>query len=93
MEISIEEIVHKLHSLPEAKIQSVLDFVDFLTLHKERSRVKEAESKDEISAREDEELEAIADNLADQFEACVGTNVPVLSDYAVSRAGIYEEHP
>jgi len=41
----------------------------------------------------DDEFEAVADQLADEFAACVGPNVPVLSDYAVSRAGIYEDHP
>ncbi|HEY9852770.1 MAG TPA: hypothetical protein V6D28_25075 [Leptolyngbyaceae cyanobacterium] len=93
MEILIEEIVHKLHSLPEAKLQEVLDFVDFLTRHREASRLKQVGSKNEISGEEDEEFEAIADNLADEFEACVRGNVAILSDYAVSRAGIYEEHP
>lgn len=92
MEILLEEIVHKLHSLPEAKLQSVLDFVDFLTWHREHSTPKKIESKKEIFGQEDEEFEAIADNLADEFEACVRGNVPILSDYAVSRAGIYEEH-
>jgi hypothetical protein len=41
----------------------------------------------------DDEFEAVADQLADEFAACVGPNVPVLSDYAISRAGIYEDHP
>ena len=40
-----------------------------------------------------EEFEAIAKQLADEFEACVKPDVPLLSDYAVSRAGIYEKHP
>ncbi|MFB2973818.1 hypothetical protein ACE1CD_33055 [Aerosakkonema sp. BLCC-F183] len=93
MELLIEEIVHKLHSLPEAKLQEVLDFVDFLTWHRKDSTSKQAESQNERFIKEYEEFEAIADNLADQFEACVRGNVPILSDYAVSRAGIYEEHP
>jgi hypothetical protein len=42
---------------------------------------------------EDEEFEAIADQLANEFQQFAGANAPVLSDYAVSRAGIYEEHP
>lgn len=40
-----------------------------------------------------DEFEAVADQLADEFAACVGSNAPVLSDYAVSRASIYEDHP
>lgn len=93
MEILIEEIVHKLHSLPEAKLKEVLDFVDFITWYREKSISKPVESTNEISGQEDEEFEAIADNFANEFATCVGSNVPVLSDYAVSRAGIYEEHP
>jgi antitoxin ParD1/3/4 len=41
----------------------------------------------------DDEFETVADLLADEFAACVKSPAPVLSDYAVSRAGIYEDHP
>jgi antitoxin ParD1/3/4 len=33
----------------------------------------------------DEEFELIADKLADEFALCVESNLPVLSDYAVTR--------
>lgn len=39
------------------------------------------------------EFEVVADHLADELAACLGANVLPLSDDAVSRAGIYEEHP
>ncbi len=41
----------------------------------------------------DDEFEVLADQLADDFAACVGSDALPLSDYAVSREGIYEEHP
>ncbi|GAB4295111.1 MAG: hypothetical protein Fur0025_32070 [Oscillatoriaceae cyanobacterium] len=41
----------------------------------------------------DSEFEVVADHLADELAACLGANVLPLSDDAVSRAGIYEEHP
>jgi antitoxin ParD1/3/4 len=41
----------------------------------------------------DAEFEALADQLADQLVAFQGADAPALSDYAVSREGIYEEHP
>jgi len=41
----------------------------------------------------DAEFEAVADHLADELTVSLGPNVPSLSDYAVSRAGIYEDHP
>ncbi len=41
----------------------------------------------------DGEFELVADQLADELALHVGPNSPVLSDYAVSRAGIYEDRP
>ena len=41
----------------------------------------------------DTEFETAADQLADELRASLGPNAPLLSDYAVSRAGIYEDHP
>jgi len=41
----------------------------------------------------DAAFEALADQLADQLVALQGANAPPLSDYAVSREGIYEEPP
>ena len=39
-----------------------------------------------------EEFEALADRLADEFMEYVGPDCPPLSDYAVSREGLYEDH-
>lgn len=41
----------------------------------------------------DAEFEAVADQLANELIACRDPKAPVLSDHAVSRAGIYEDHP
>jgi antitoxin ParD1/3/4 len=41
----------------------------------------------------DAEFEAVADQLADELGRCIGPNAPSLSDYAVNREGIYEDHP
>ena len=40
----------------------------------------------------DDEFEALADQLADEFMAYAGPNCPPLSDDAVSREGLYENH-
>jgi hypothetical protein len=90
METLIAEIVRKLHSLSEVKVLEVLDFVDFLAWDKKHLASRTL-SNDLL--QEDEEFEAIADRLADEFQMYVGATTPALSDYAVSRAGIYEEHP
>ncbi len=42
---------------------------------------------------EDTEWEAIADELVEIFAQSITPDTPLLSDYAVSRAGIYEDHP
>jgi antitoxin ParD1/3/4 len=41
----------------------------------------------------DVEFEDIADQLAEDLAVCVGPHIAPLSDYAVSREGIYEDHP
>jgi hypothetical protein len=41
----------------------------------------------------DDEWEAVAARLADELAACVGPDAPTLPDEALSRAGIYEDHP
>ena len=46
-------------------------------------------NKSQLSA---EEFEMKLDQLVDEFMACVGPDVPPLSDYAVSREGIYKDH-
>ena len=40
-----------------------------------------------------DEFEAIGDQLAVEFREVLGPTVPPLSDYAISREGIYEDHP
>ena len=40
----------------------------------------------------DDKFEALADQLADDFMDYVGLDRRPLSDYAVSREGLYEDH-
>lgn len=91
MEPLIDSIVSKLHHLPQHKLHDVLNFVELLTRQEEGgNQLDVSESTAEIDNRN---FEDIADQLADELARSVETNVPLLSDYAVSRAGIYEEHP
>ena len=39
-----------------------------------------------------DELNALADEMGDKFMEFVGPDCPPLSDHAVSREGIYEDH-
>ncbi len=42
---------------------------------------------------DDHEWDALADQLVDTVTTALPKSLPILSDYATSRAGIYEEHP
>ncbi|KYC41124.1 hypothetical protein WA1_22810 [Scytonema hofmannii PCC 7110] len=42
---------------------------------------------------DENELEASVDKLLDEFALSICSNLPTLSDYAVSREGIYEDRP
>jgi antitoxin ParD1/3/4 len=47
----------------------------------------------DVSSQTDEEFERLADELADFFEKNLPADAKPLSDYAMSREGIYEDHP
>lgn len=82
--------MRKLHSLSEVKVLEVLDFVDLLSVDK--GHLTSALPDNDI-VQKNEEFESIADRLADEFQIYVGATVPALSDDAVSRGEIYQEHP
>lgn len=99
MEPLIESIVRKLHHLPQPKLHEVLNFVELLSWQEERSNqldVGESTAEMDDSASQtlhERTFEALTDQLSEELAKSLGTNVPLLSDYAVSRAEIYEEHP
>lgn len=90
MEPLIDNIVSKLHHLPQTKLHEVLNFVEFLTWQEERGN--SLDMSDRTAEIDDRTFEDLADRLADELATNVGANIPLLSDRAVSRAGIYEEH-
>ena len=49
------------------------------------------EQTDDSITDNNSEFEATADRFADVFATCFASTPPVLSDYATSRAGIYED--
>lgn len=91
MEAVIESIVNKLRYLGKPQLEVVLNFVDFLTWKSGSGLSSKASDSD--AEMGDREFEIILDELADEFIKNRGVNVPTLSDFAVSRAGIYEDHP
>ena len=89
-----EEIFSSIQKLPEESLGELVNFIEYLqfknNLKKNRDsepiQEQEIEAKTKITAEESEEL--IEEILIE-----VGDSIPSLSDYAVSRAGIYEDHP
>ena len=77
------------HQITEGGYNSASEYLQQLI-------IKEAQRKSKASLEEflitQEEFENTLDELADDFVASVGANVPILSDYAVSRESIYEDH-
>jgi antitoxin ParD1/3/4 len=57
------------------------------------SPAAEALLRQQLNPMNDDEFEAAADLLAEEWAAGVKSDILALSDYAVSRAGIYEDHP
>lgn len=55
--------------------------------------VKSLLEKNESEELSVEEFEALADELADYFAESMPPDAKPLSDYAMSREGIYEDHP
>lgn len=45
-----------------------------------------------VPIQHDAQWDTLADQLIDMFTTALPADVPVLSSYATSRAGIYEEH-
>jgi hypothetical protein len=72
----VNRITSKISQLPPPKLYEILGFVEFLTW-------KERDSLPELT-----DNEAIINQLMDEL---ITQGVPLLSDYAVSREGIYEE--
>ena len=97
-----QELLKEIETAPAPLIAEVLDFLQFLkTKHPHAGVIELAgmtadtpELMGEMAQRHtrEDELEAIADELADTLQHYVSSTLS-LSDYAISREGIYEEHP
>jgi len=93
-EVIPEEILLSIQNLPQESLGELVDFIEYLqyknSLKKNRDSQtygeQEIETEITITAAESEEL-------IEQMLTEIGDSLPNLSDYAVSRAGIYEEHP
>ncbi len=87
----IQNIIDRLNHLPQSKLYEVLDFVEFLDWQKEHQRQLNVLSDE--SEIDDPEFEVLVEDLLSEITNSMGGRIPLLSDQAVSRAGIYEDHP
>lgn len=89
-----EEIFSSIQSLPEESLGELVNFIEYLQF---KNSSKTNQDNQNFSAAGDnlttkitpEESEQIIEEILTE----VGDSIPSLSDYAVSRAGIYEDHP
>lgn len=79
-----QQIFEVINTLPDDLIIELAEFIDYLQY--KSAKESKNEKNDSI-----EEFDRLADQLVDEYEKIAG-DIPPLSDYAVSRAGIYEDH-
>ncbi len=78
--------------LPEAVYQSLSEEAKQKGKKAEEIIVEMVESLTTSGEVSDEEFEGLADELADYFEKSMPPDAKPLSDYAMSREGIYKDH-
>jgi len=92
MRITLELPLDVEAQLRESVVRRDMDAVRRLLLEAVTPTVEAllGETSDELT---NAEFESVADQLANECTASFQSNAPSLSDYAVSREGIYEDHP
>ena len=78
--------------------EKLLNLLEDLEDSEEISRLRDAAEEfvpweqAKVEPLSDDKFETLADQLADDFMDYVGPDCPPLSNYAVSREGLYEDH-
>ena len=93
--MTIKEFERQLPSLTFVEKTEILRLLvgDFAMLASEHHVVANgaAEQPSQLMLTPDD-FELLVDQLADEFTEFTNPSSPALSDYAISRAGIYEDH-
>ena len=81
-----EEILLSIQNLPQESLGELVDFIEYLQY---KNRLKK--NRDSQTVREQEITITVeeSEELIEQMLTEIGDSLPSLSDYAVSRAGIY----
>ena len=78
-----ETIIKSIEKLPPESLLELAQFIDYLQYKNQQQTLT---NKQPITLEDSEQL-------TEELLQEIGNNLPNLSDYAVSRAGIYDEHP
>lgn len=100
MNTMLEKIVEQLQGLPPDKLKEVSQYVQSVVNQGRRASSQNSKSnEDTLRAKtvheqlDPEAFGKLLDQLAHEMTEARGVDAPPLSDYAISREGIYEEHP
>lgn len=80
-----EEILLSIQKLPEESLRELVGFIEYL---KFKSSFKQKQNVKENKMTLEESEQILEEILTE-----VGESIPSISDYAISRTGIYEDHP
>ena len=89
-----EKILSSIQKLPEESLGELVNFIEYLQF-KNSSKANQDDRNHSVAGISSttkitpEESEQIIEEILTE----VGDSIPSLSDYAVNRAGIYEDHP
>lgn len=98
----LRRVIAEIEKLPEAEQDAIASRLLAELKDEQAWRVRFESTTDEqwdrlaVKVRQEiteEEFDTMVDRLTDEFAKIVGENASLLSDYAISREGIYEEHP
>jgi hypothetical protein len=85
-----EEILSSIEKLPEDSLGELVNFIEYLQY---KNSLKPNQDNQNISAKEVNRTTKItpeeSEQIIEEILTEVGDSIPSLSDYAVSRAGIY----
>ncbi len=93
MSALLQEITLRIQDLPPDQLVEVRNFIDFITWRQRHPLSETPSSETKLPPNlTNEEFKQRLDDLTARFKSYVDPDLPPLSDYAVSREGIYGDH-
>jgi hypothetical protein len=94
--MTVKELEHQIRALTVAEKAQILQFLlqdstAFIVSTRPANEISKSKEQNQVMLPTTE-FDQLAEQLIQAFSNMVGQPVPVLSDYAISRVGLYEEH-